>query len=541
MPKKEVWPTIDQKTNVTPTPNWEGRVQENTKEYFEETSLHGLKYLAQPRVSKPERVFWFVAVFLSWFFSGYMIYQVCIKWQQSPVLVSFDSTPVPIWKVPFPSFTVCNMNKVMRSKVISIEKALEQNQSNPDFVTERMFVDEICGSETASKIEGQHNLNLTGDDLHHFLSHLSQPCSSMMLRCHFEGFHRNCGDIFTPVITDEGQCCAFNIMPESIMFKNTGPKQDHDEQEEKRWANWDIQNGYTDTNGASTNLSTTYEFMPRRALAPGLHMGLSVMLDVQESEYFCTGSESVGFKALFHTPATLPEMIEYGFAISPGSETFFTINPTLMHAQESIHGISYTKRQCYLQHEKDLRFFRHYTFLNCFMECVSNFTFRTCGCVAYYMPRNSSYMPICGPKLAKCVFDSVTEVERSTLSDTKENKGSGCECLPPCTDINFPHVSSTTKLRSSTLKMSQELKETHPKLLNDSYVHDNVAIVNIFFKDQHFMRHERSELFGITDFFANIGGLMGLCMGFSILSLVEFVYFFSLRLILHIQAQKSKS
>eukprot|EP00094_Tigriopus_californicus_P012851 TCALIF_12426-PA protein Name:"Similar to ppk28 Pickpocket protein 28 (Drosophila melanogaster)" AED:0.14 eAED:0.15 QI:199/0.5/0.4/1/0.75/0.8/5/0/353 len=353
------------------------------------------------------------------------------------------------------------MNKVMRSKVISIEKALEQNQSNPDFVTERMFVDEICGSETASKIEGQHNLNLTGDDLHHFLSHLSQPCSSMMLRCHFEGFHRNCGDIFTPVITDEGQCCAFNIMPESIMFKNTGPKQDHDEQEEKRWANWDIQNGYTDTNGASTNLSTTYEFMPRRALAPGLHMGLSVMLDVQESEYFCTGSESVGFK--------------------------------------------------------------------------------TCGCVAYYMPRNSSYMPICGPKLAKCVFDSVTEVERSTLSDTKENKGSGCECLPPCTDINFPHVSSTTKLRSSTLKMSQELKETHPKLLNDSYVHDNVAIVNIFFKDQHFMRHERSELFGITDFFANIGGLMGLCMGFSILSLVEFVYFFSLRLILHIQAQKSKS
>lgn len=82
--------------------------------------------------------------------------------------------------------------------------------------------------------------------------------------------------------------------------------------------------------------------------------------------------------------------------------------------------------------------------------------------------------------------------------------------------------------------------ETHPNLLNETYVLDNVAIVNIFFKDQHFMRHERSELFGITDFFANIGGLMGLCMGFSILSLVEFLYFFSLRLILHIQGRNSK-
>lgn len=44
------------------------------------------------------------------------------------------------------------------------------------------------------------------------------------------------------------------------------------------------------------NISAVYEFMPRRALAPGLHMGLSVLLDVQESEYYCTGSESVGFK-----------------------------------------------------------------------------------------------------------------------------------------------------------------------------------------------------------------------------------------------------
>ena len=36
--------------------------------------------------------------------------------------------------------------------------------------------------------------------------------------------------------------------------------------------------------------------MPLRALSPGLHMGLSVVLDVQEEEYYCSGHESVGFK-----------------------------------------------------------------------------------------------------------------------------------------------------------------------------------------------------------------------------------------------------
>lgn len=76
MPPKEIWPTVEQKN--TPNLIWEDHVQANTKEYFEETSLHGLKYLAQPQVSKPERIFWFLAVFMSWFFSGYMIYKVSV-------------------------------------------------------------------------------------------------------------------------------------------------------------------------------------------------------------------------------------------------------------------------------------------------------------------------------------------------------------------------------------------------------------------------------------------------------------------------------
>ena len=37
-------------------------------------------------------------------------------------------------------------------------------------------------------------------------------------------------------------------------------------------------------------------YMPRRALSPGMHAGLSVIMDVQEREYYCSATESVGFK-----------------------------------------------------------------------------------------------------------------------------------------------------------------------------------------------------------------------------------------------------
>lgn len=59
--------------------------------------------------------------------------------------------------------------------------------------------------------------------------------------------------------------------------------------------------------------------------------------------------------------------------------------------------------------------------------------------------------------------------------------------------------------------------------------------VNIFFKDTQFITSRRSELYGQTDFLANCGGLLGLFMGFSFISLIEIVYFLTLRMWCNIQ------
>ena len=38
---------------------------------------------------------------------------------------------------------------------------------------------------------------------------------------------------------------------------------------------------------------------------------------------------------------------------------------------------------------------------------------------------------------------------------------------------------------------------------------ENLATLHVYFEALQFMRKERSELYGITDFFSNIGGLGG--------------------------------
>lgn len=63
------------------------------------------------------------------------------------------------------------------------------------------------------------------------------------------------------------------------------------------------------------------------------------------------------------------------------------------------------------------------------------------------------------------------------------------------------------------------------------------AYIMLFFKEDHFISLKRAELFGITDFIANCGGLLGLFMGVSLLSIVEIIYFCTIRWIYRLKGR----
>lgn len=59
------------------------------------------------------------------------------------------------------------------------------------------------------------------------------------------------------------------------------------------------------------------------------------------------------------------------------------------------------------------------------------------------------------------------------------------------------------------------------------------AVLRIFFKETQFITSKRSELYGLTDFIANCGGLLGLFIGVSTLSIVEIFYYLTIKLMGH--------
>ena len=81
---------------------------------------------------------------------------------------------------------------------------------------------------------------------------------------------------------------------------------------------------------------------------------------------------------------------------------------------------------------------------------IYNIDSQHCGCVAFYMPRNPETTPICSPDKADCVHEALTIVEKTAFDDSRVTV-TNCQCLPGCSNIEYPHDYSAAKLERFNL------------------------------------------------------------------------------------------
>ena len=65
------------------------------------------------------------------------------KWHKSPVLVSFDAEEVHIGDIPFPSVTICNHNKVRKSRWEDVKAGLVIDPTNGDLLAQREIAEQV--------------------------------------------------------------------------------------------------------------------------------------------------------------------------------------------------------------------------------------------------------------------------------------------------------------------------------------------------------------------------------------------------------------
>ncbi|XP_063915462.1 pickpocket protein 28-like [Zophobas morio] len=501
------------------------------REYCTCTSIHGFRYFGEKRTIF-ERVWWFIIFIICLSACTISIYAVYKKWERSPVIVSFATKGTPIYSIPFPSVTVCPESKSAQT-IFNYTSLLQKKE---DFIT--LTTEEEKQFEYMSLICNYRDNYLTystnGTFPEEFFDVIQYVKPQFNIRdCHYMGKKENCSKIFTPIITDEGICYTFNMLDRNEIFRKDVIHYKHYHQIPRSAHQWNMEDGYTDDSGVDA--------YPRRALLAGATNGFTfnIITSKQDLDYACKTSLQ-GYRVVLHTPMRLPRPSQQYFRIPLDQNVLGAVQPVMITTSESIKLYNPRRRQCYFITERYLKYFKIYTALNCLMECLTNYTLHVCGCVNFFMPRENG-TKLCGTSHIDCMRDAESAMQMKHLRKQlnkplikhrkhKKKPKVDCDCLPICADLSYDVETSQTDW-----EWEKQKKADRRKHRNCSVAESHLSSLTIFFKFNAFIRSQRHELYGPTDFLANFGGLLGLFTGFSVLSLMEILYFLSVRMICNVR------
>ncbi|KAF9799071.1 hypothetical protein SFRURICE_008581 [Spodoptera frugiperda] len=515
-------------------------IKELMYDYANNTTLHGLPYVTRNGLTRLERVVWLIMFLTSVCLCLFLISKVWYKWQTSPVIVTVSEQLVPVSMVPFPSVTICPQSKCKVSvynftaKNIQWKKFKYHYRLNGSILNETMVKDaakyygisQICDIIDFSSYPLGEKYRYTDSSIVDNLLEISPDYDDVFYYCTLNGKGRSCADIFDKVVTSEGICYTMNSLAASDILRTETIQKDYFYlNSSKEIKGWSLEHGYSYENNHSNPSSSYYpmpgmypiKYNPNRA-SPDVEI---VLREYHVRDKLCNAIRS-GFKVYIQHPTDLPQSSLYYYAVLNSQVSSMALSFSILNSSERLRSYDAEIRQCYFPDERYLKYFKIYTASNCMIECLSNITYEQCGCVEFYMPHSSS------KKICTQYDDDCIETARETMLHRESSQGDYvCHCLPSCNSVDYDaEILKTDYNLQKLIDIYDAIYKIPDKEELNSY---NYSKMEIYFKKPRFLSMRRSELFGIIDFLSNCGGLLGLFLGFSFLSLMEIIYFLTLR------------
>ena len=408
---------------------------------------------------------------------------------------------------------------------------------------------------------------------------------SMLKRCYWKGQRMSCSSVFQTRPTDRGMCCAFNMEKADAILKQSRYTSALSEMQKQ-----DLK--YVFENDVSSNETSTgkKDFKTQ----PGQDKGLRLVLDAH-TERVSKSTVYDNFRGFVTSIAggdKYPLTSRNSFLVRPGKENYVKISAIRVEAEDNTKTIHPLKRKCFFPNEHVLELHQNYSQPNCVLECSLKYARmkmrkanETFGCAPWFYPAtDSQYTNICDPWDTRRFQVFMTNVPDSECSS----------CLPDCRDTlyefrvsnaPFRYCDHTTlgasslcdfenrdmnppiwmktvqrEFQGEKLEVPEYVKPNpslltnvrrmigRPELINDltllqkyktsSKNYDafekDIAIVNFYFDQSSTIQFKRNLRMTTTDFISQIGGLLGLGIGFSFISLMEILYFILIRLYINV-------
>lgn len=335
----------------------------------------------------------------------------------------------------------------------------------------------------------------------------------VIINCSWRFEPYNCSDLFHEVLTDEGICFSFNYQNASELYKEDAIHEHfHVTRHDKPSYDW--KEHYP--------LNITEEmFYPRRVFVGSEGLRFELSLNKKDKDYACSGPVQ-SFKIQLHSSDDHPHMHRNFYRIPMSHDIVMSVNPNIMNSTDQlIKNYKYEKRQCVNAKEDDrtLQYFKKYTQRNCHLNELSFRQNKDCHCVAFWLPRAPNQTVCRSVENLKCIERSESDAVVKVMNGSQIS----FNCMPSCRSISYNAEISMSEYEIRNYELYVTTKE---RSTND-FLKSRVLIT---FRDEQFFASRRAEMYSEIDFIASCGGILGLFMGFSILSIVEIVYFSTLRI-----------
>uniref|UniRef100_A0A336M002 CSON008921 protein n=1 Tax=Culicoides sonorensis TaxID=179676 RepID=A0A336M002_CULSO len=400
---------------------------------------------------------------------------------------TIESINYPISRIPFPAVTVCNINKVfgpnartMWDKINGVEK--------DEYMKFLKSLSKLSTFELESDnmtLDIERRIFQNGLNPGELMRGVSKTCDDLLFDCELRGDPIECNKIFRRTRSSEGFCCSFNYYG----------LRDHLELYASR-----VKNVEYKVEGA------------------GEYVGLKVTVNTTKEDYISPSHPFYGVLVILHEATNYPEFSTSVDVAQPGQEVYLAVSPRAIVSTDDVRRMPINQRFCTFPDEQEISMSDDYSFENCLSECRAKVIVKMCGCFPYYYPvfdQKYASVPICRLKDTPCLYENRrlfqsiqvnSEEMLQTQTDKTSKKGLECDCLPTCSSLKF-YVDRFTG------NVTQ-----HPALGNHSLLH-------VFFSALTCIKYRRDIFMTWDGLLSTFGGLFSLCLGGSIISLIELVYF----------------
>ncbi|XP_065356449.1 pickpocket protein 19-like [Calliphora vicina] len=453
------------------------------------SSVHGISRIFQEKSNTFERFFWFLTLVCALIGTIYVCMILSQRFNAGILETIIDSTNTPVFRIPFPEITICNVNHLNWQRLEMAKHRFMPHENDTEKIRMFEFViglyDNISfgNFEHFSALKDQPFQLVNNINFSLVADYMTWRCEEFLIYCKWRRYNINCCDIFLRSKGHNGICWHFNTLS-------------------------------TEEGRRKQLLDNKY---PWRTGSAGPRSGLTVRVMLNEERHYNKDNE----KGLMVSVMEPEVFYKEPYWVPANTETVVEVEPVIYLYDNDTRSLSSAQRKCVFNDERNSYDFKsllgfNYMNENCQTQCHQEYLLKYCNCTMDLL-----FPPVyfqiaeyaaCKIKDFLCLAKN-NDYFRFYQQFSEENyvhnyyHGMICKCFRNCYSLNY-----VTDVRPSFLP---------------AYLRNNKTYVDldVHFRFETMMVYRTSLVFGWVDLMVAFGGIAGLFLGCSLISAIELFYF----------------